>query len=132
MLSDHISEFSYAFLPIQACPIECRPKEHDPFRDLVIRHVLQLIDKLSYCGGECIFKVTFDKSRSSSMATMSHNEVVYIVVKMRVLAKYVAMVVDEVKCILMHLNLMNAWLFKHCNTCPYVLYSLIGEIPIGE
>ena len=42
----------------------------------------------------------------------------------------------------MHINLMNAWLFKHCCTygekvgksmeiSPSVLYSLIGEMPIG-
>ena len=47
---------------------------------------------------------------------MAHNEVVYVAVKMRAFPKSVVMVVDEVKCILVHLNLMKTWLFEHCNT----------------
>ena len=68
-------------------------------------------------GRKCIFKVTFDKNRSSSMTPIPHNEVVYVVAKTRVLAKFVVMIVDEVKCIFMYLVLMNACFFKHCCTC---------------
>ena len=47
------------------------------------------------------------------LTTMPHNEVVYIVAKKRVLEKSIVMVVDEVKCILMHLNFINGCFFKH-------------------
>ena len=106
---------------------------------------MQLINKLNYYGRECIFKVTLDKNKSNTMTLMLHNEIVYAVEEMRILYKSIVMIVNEVKCIFMHLNLMNAWLFKPCNTCgpvgnkvgksiekiPSMLYSLIRELSIG-
>ena len=58
------------------------------------------------------------------------------------LAKSVVMIVNEVKCIFVHLNFMNAWFFlsivapvgnkvgKAMERRPFVLYSLIGKMPI--
>ena len=76
-----------------------------------------MIDKIMYCGGECIFKVVFDKDRSKRMATKAHYEVVYVVAKMTMFPKSIVMTVDGVKCILMYLNLIKMWLFEHCTTC---------------
>ena len=58
------------------------------------------------------------------------------------LAKSIVMIVNEVKCIFVHFNFMNAWLFRHSahvgnkvgktmEIRPSVLYSLIGEMHIG-
>ena len=67
--------------------------------------------------GECIFKNTFEKHERRRMAMMVHNEVVYVVAKTKLLAKSGVMIVDEVKCILMCLNLIKTWLFENCSTC---------------
>ena len=48
---------------------------------------------------------------------MAHNYIVYVVLESRMLAKSVVMIVNEVKCIFVHNNFMNAWLFKHCCNC---------------
>ena len=43
------------------------------------------------------------------------------------LEKSIVMIVNEMKCIFMHINFMNAWLFKHFCTCGEQGWKIHGK-----
>ena len=85
-------------------------KTHRMVSHMRIWNLVELGKKGRDCCGEGVFKVAFNKHRSSSLDTMAHDKVLQIVEKARVLAEHVIMVSHKVQCILLHVDFMNTWL----------------------